>query len=79
MQIDDRVAEHLAPAHPQFADGARGRWPAVDIQHVVMAPVGVQPGRQYAAIGGFGRAQHDRPRAIAEQHAGRAILPVEDA
>ena len=28
--------------------------------------------------GSLGRLQHDRARAIAEQHAGRAVLPVED-
>ena len=47
-----------------------------------MASVGMQVVRKHAAIGGrprpLLRAQHHRPRPVAEQHAGRPVLPVED-
>ena len=45
-----RVAEHLLALHPQIADGAgRGR-PAIDIEQVVMRAVGVEMGREHAAL-----------------------------
>ena len=49
--VDDRVPEDLVALHPQQAGGAgRGR-AAIDIEEVVQAAVGVQRGRQHAAVG----------------------------
>ena len=42
-----------------------------------MAPIGVEPRRQYAAFTLFS-AQHDSASAIAKQHAGATIFPIED-
>ena len=66
------------------------RWPvgagrgraAVDIEDVVLAAVGMEMGRQHAAVAGAAcrrRVQHHRAGAVAEQHAGAAVVPVEDA
>jgi cation:H+ antiporter len=44
-----------------------------------IAPIGAQEGRDHAAIAGLLlRFQHHRAGAIAEQHAGAAILPIHD-
>ena len=48
-EIDDGVAEHLRALHPQLADRAGGRGAAIDIEQVVVAPVGVEPGGEDAA------------------------------
>ena len=47
-EVDDRVAEHLLALHPQLADRAGGRDAAVDIEQVVVAAVGVEPGGEDA-------------------------------
>ena len=66
-----------------MADRAgRGR-SAIDIELVAEAPVGENVGRQHPAVGrragaGCGRQDH-RPGAVAEQHAGAAILPIENS
>ena len=60
-----------------------GRGAAVDIELVAVAAVGAQlRGDEHAATRpavARARLQHDRPGAVAEQDAGRAVLPVEDA
>src|SRR3546814_12482148 len=62
------------------SDLARRRRPAVDIEHVRIFALGMEPRREDAAVVRdlFGR-QDDRTRTVAEQHAGRAVLPVETA
>ena len=74
-EVDDRVAEHLLALHPQLADRAGGRDAAVDIEQVVVAAVGVEPGGEDAAILGVLGLQHDRAGAVAEQDAGRRGPP----
>ena len=89
--IDDHVGDHadgvledLAALHAQMTHGlGRGR-PAVDEQLGLVAAVGAQMRGYHAAVGGglarlLLRLQNHRARAIAEQHAGAAIIPVEDA
>ena len=81
--IADRMLEDLAALHAQMADGlGRGR-PAVDVELVLVAAVGAQMrGQNAAVVAGPGcslRFQHHRAGAIAEQHAGGAVVPVEDA
>ena len=66
-----------------MADGlGRGR-AAVDIELGFVAAVGAQMrGQDAAIVAGAGlllRLQHDRAGAVAEQHAGGAVGPVEDA
>ena len=74
-EIDDRVTEHLAALHAQFADGAgRGRT-AIDIKHVAVAAVGVELGGKDAALAVLG-FQHQCPGAVAEQDASAAVFPV---
>ena len=73
-KIDDRVTEHLAALHAQLADRLGGRRPAVDEQQFVVAAVGMQLGRQDAAIAVLG-LEHQRAGAVAEQDAGRRDLP----
>jgi hypothetical protein len=46
-------------------------------ENVRMAAVGVQSARQHARF--FGRLQDHRARAVAEQHAGGAVLEIENA
>ena len=77
-ELDDGVLEDLLAGHPHHAGGAgRGR-AAVDVEQVGVAAVGVQVGREDAAVvggpGALGRLQDQRARAVAEQHAGRAVL-----
>ena len=75
--------EDLLAFHAQEAGSlGRGR-AAVDVEDVVLAAVGMKRVGEHAAIGRrplalFG-AQHDRAGTVAEQHAGAAIVPVEDA
>ena len=75
-KIDHGVTKHLAAFHAQLADRAGGRGPAIDEQQIIVAAVGMELGRQDAAVGLLG-AQHQRAGAVAEQHAGRAVVPVE--
>src|SRR6185437_12878793 len=79
----DRVAEDLAPLHAEKPGRARGRWPAIDIEQFVTATVGMKVGREHAAIrdaaGRWCGLQHDGACAIAEQHAGATVLPVQNA
>ena len=48
--------------------------PAVDEQQIVVAAVGVEPGREDAAVALLG-AQHQRAGAVAEQDAGARGRP----
>ena len=77
------VAEHLAPVHAQMAGGLGRARTAVDVEQVLEAAVGADARRQDAAVLAAAelrlRLQHDRAGAVAEQHAGAAVLPVEDA
>src|SRR3546814_6651109 len=76
------MAEDLPPLHPQVAGRTRAARPAIDIKHVVIVAVRVKMRRQDTAVMPgvrlFHRAKDERARAIAEQHAGSTILPVED-
>ena len=79
----DRVLEDFAAFHPEMADGlGRGRT-AVDKQLCLMPSVGTQMRRQYATVGRLARLvlglEHDGAGAVAEQHAGAAVAPVENA
>ena len=76
-EVDDGVPEHFPTLHSQLADGAGRRGTAVDEQQIVVAAVGVELGRENAAFALLG-AEHERAGAVAEQHAGRAVFPVED-
>ena len=81
-QMLHRLAEHLAPFHPQKAGMAGRRRAAIDIEDVVLASVRMQMGREdmAAARPRLGhRLQHQCPGAVAEQDAGAAIVPVENA
>src|SRR3546814_8944633 len=73
------MAEHRAPLHADMPDGPGRRRGAIDIGHVRIATLCMKPGREDTAIvlDLFGR-QHYGAGAVAEQHAGRPILPVED-
>ena len=79
----DRVLEDLAPLHAHMADGAGRRRPAVDVELFLVLAVGAEMRGEHAAVGDRARAllrfQHDRAGAVAEEHAGRAVAPVEDA
>ena len=73
-QLEDGLAIH-------FQDGVAQNTAPVDVaghaQDVLVLAVGVQIGGQNAGlIRGF---EHHRACAIAKQHAGRAVLEVEDA
>ena len=81
-QIGDRVAEYLAAFHAHLADRTRRRGSAIDIEQLVMPPVGMEFRRQHTAPRrrvAVASPEHNGARAVAEQDAGRAILPVEDA
>ena len=77
------VAKYFWTVHADMADGAgRGR-AAIDIELVPIASVGAETGGQNApvrqsAVQLLG-LDHDGAGAVAEQDAGRAILPIEDA
>ena len=79
----NRMLEHRAPFHPQMPDRLRRGRTAVDIQFRFVTPVGTQMSGQDAAIlaraGLLLRFHHDGTRAVAEQHAGGAVVPVENA
>ena len=79
----DRELEHLVAFHAQVPDRAgRGR-AAVDEELGLVPSVRAQMRGQHAAILARARLllrfQHDRAGAVAEQHAGAAIGPVENA
>src|SRR5271163_4519628 len=64
-----------------MSDRAGRRWPAVDVELHLVTTVGAQPHGQDAAILAGSRlllgVEYDRAGAVAEQHAGAAIGPVE--
>src|SRR5207248_7864723 len=55
---------------------------AIDIENVMLAAVGMEMRRQNSALHraalGY-RVQEQRTGPVAEQHAGAAVLPIEDA
>src|SRR5690606_7951762 len=77
------VFEDLSAFHAQMPDRAGGRWAAVDVELLLVAAVSAQAGRQDTAVADAALAllqlQHDRASAVAEQHTGGTVLPVEDA
>ena len=78
-----RVLEHRSPFHAQVADGLRRGRPAIDVELGLVPAVGAQMRGQHAAIvaaaGLLLRLHHDGAGAVAEQHAGGAVVPIEDA
>ena len=78
-----RVAEHLAPVHAQVAGGLGGARTAVDVEQVLEAPIRADARGQDAAIVAAADLrlglQHQGAGTVAEQHAGAAILPIENA
>ena len=74
----DGVPEHLLAFHAQMADRLRRRRAAVDVElgavAAVRARVSRRSRRRVARAVALTRLQHDRPGAVAEQHAGRAVL-----
>ncbi len=78
-----RMFEHFAAFHAKMSHRlGRGRT-AVDIQLGFVPAVGAQVRGQHTGIrhgaGLLLRVQHDGAGAVAEQHAGGAIVPVENA
>src|SRR3546814_18785622 len=62
-----------------MTDGSGRRRTAVHIEHVAILPLGVEPGRKDAAVvPNLLSRQHHGAGAVAEQHTGRAVFPVED-
>ncbi|MOA02083.1 hypothetical protein D3C78_1215190 [compost metagenome] len=79
----DGVLEHFPAFHAQMTNGTcRGR-SAIDIELFLVRTVGTQLRGQNAAIGGgtlaFAGFKNQRAGAIAEENAGGAVLPVENA
>ena len=66
VHLQKRVAEHLAARHR-----------AGHTQDVDMAAIGMQLARQNSRR--RARFEHDSAGTVAEQHASRAVLEVEDA
>ena len=66
----DGMLEHLAAFHAQVADGAGGRWAAVDKELVPETAVGAQMAAENAAVFAIARLRlgfdDHRPRAVAE-------------
>src|SRR6267142_776857 len=79
----DRMLEHLAAFHPQITDRLRRGRTAIDEQFRLVPAVGTQMRREDAAVRGLAglllRLKHDGAGAIAEQHAGATVIPVENA
>ena len=77
------VLEHLAALHAQMADCLGRRWPTIDIKLGLVAAVRPQMAGQDAPIALFARLQlplhHHGAGAVAEQHAGGAVAPVQNA
>ena len=71
------------PFMRRWPGGLGGAGAAVDVEQVLEAAVRADAGGQDAAVVAAAelrlRLQHDRAGAVAEQHAGAAVLPVEDA
>ena len=78
-EVDDRVAEHLAALHAQLADRAGGRGPAVDVEHSLWRPSAWSRVASMPGVSPSSADEHQRAGAVAEQDAGGAVLPVEDA
>ena len=78
FEYPDRRLEHRLAVHPQ--EGVTDHATAIDAscraKNARLATIGMQPRRQDARR--IGRFQHDRAGAVAEQHAGGAIVPVEN-
>ena len=74
------MAEHFAAVHHEMTGQVAAADRAVDIEDVAEGAVAVQMGGEQGRGGvvNLGRAQHHRAGAVAEQHAGAAIVPVED-
>jgi hypothetical protein len=74
--------EYFATVHAQVVVVCRAR-AAVDVEKILEAAVGADARGENAAITAAAalrlRLEHDGAGAIAEQHAGAAIVPVEDA
>ena len=79
----DRVLEHFAAFHAQMAGGARRRRPAIDIELVLVPAVRTQMGRQNARVrcqpDAGGLLDDNGAGAIAEEHGGTPVGPVENA
>src|ERR1044071_8155451 len=76
--LEKLVALHLEVVHPRSERVGRRRYARAAARRVELfgeAPVGVYARREYAALA-FGRAEHGRARAVAEEHAGRAVAVV---
>src|ERR1051326_6191240 len=77
-----RLTKNFAPLHAQMAGLARRRRAAIDIENVMLAAVRMEMRRQNSSLhrpARGHRVQQERTGAIAEQHTGAAVLPVEDA
>ena len=73
------MTEHFATLHTDVPDGAGGRRPAVDIEHVCVFSLRVKTRREDAAIGhALFRRQDDRTRAVAEKYATGTIRVIRD-
>jgi hypothetical protein len=74
------MAEDLVALHAQVAGLAVGGDAAVNVEQVLLGPVGAQRKAQQAPVGdgafALPRLQHDRAGAVAEQDAGAAVGPV---
>src|SRR5207249_2049330 len=81
-QTMDSLTEDLASLHTKEpSTSGRGR-AAVDVEDVVLATIRMQViGQNKAAIGpcSWDRLQHDGTCAVAEEHAGATVFPIEDA
>ena len=79
--VGDGVAEDFLALHAQMAGGLGRGWAAIDIEHVVQPAVREQLGVEHALVGIVALAviglQHHRAGAVAEQHAGGAVGPVQ--
>ncbi len=79
--VDYGVTEHLVPLHPQLADLAVGGGAVVDIEQVGLLALAAQGEGEDSPVGrpalSRGGLDHHGPGAVAEQHAGAAIGPVE--
>ena len=77
------MAKYLAAVHAQMAGGLGRARPAIDVEQVLEAPIRADAGGEDAAIVAAPklrlRLQHHRAGAIAEQHAGAAVGPIENA
>ena len=76
------MAKNFLASHAQHARAASGTSAAFDRQNIPMPAIGVQMGRKQAPIlvgaGALTGAQQHGPGAVAKQHAGTAIGPIQD-